>query len=69
MDALRGILPICANCKKIRDDKGDWHDVEAYIHDHSGADFSHGICPACAKELYGQEIGESREGDEPETVP
>jgi hypothetical protein len=49
---LRGILPICANCKKIRDDKGYWKQVETYIRDHSEADFSHSICPECAKILY-----------------
>jgi len=49
---LRGILPICANCKKIRDDQGYWQQIETYIRDHSEADFSHGICPDCARELY-----------------
>ncbi len=49
---LSGFLPICANCKKIRDDKGYWTQIEAYIRDHSEAEFSHGICPECAKELY-----------------
>jgi hypothetical protein len=49
---LSGLLPICANCKKIRDDKGYWHSVEVYVRDHSEADFSHGMCPDCAKELY-----------------
>jgi len=49
---LSGLLPICASCKKIRDDKGYWNQIEAYIRDHSEADFSHGICPECAKKLY-----------------
>jgi hypothetical protein len=49
---LTGLLPICASCKKIRDDKGYWHQVEVYIRDHSEAEFSHGICPECAKRLY-----------------
>ena len=49
---LRGIIPICAACKKIRDDKGYWNQIETYIKEHSDADFSHGICPECAKELY-----------------
>lgn len=49
---LSGFLPICANCKKIRDDKGYWNQIEAYIRDHSEAEFSHGICPDCAKKLY-----------------
>jgi len=49
---LSGMLPICASCKKIRDDKGYWSQIEAYISDHSEAQFSHGICPDCAKKLY-----------------
>jgi PAS domain S-box-containing protein len=49
---LRGLVPICASCKNMRDDKGFWHQVEAYIHDHSEAVFSHSICPDCALKLY-----------------
>jgi hypothetical protein len=49
---LRGIIPICSSCKKIRDDKGYWNQIENYIKEHSDADFSHGICPECAKKLY-----------------
>jgi len=49
---LRGILPICAACKKVRDDKGYWKQIETYIRDHTDAEFSHGICPTCAKRLY-----------------
>ena len=49
---LRGIVPICSNCKKIRDDKGFWNQVESYISDHTEAEFSHGICPDCVKKLY-----------------
>jgi hypothetical protein len=49
---LRGLLPICANCKKVRDDSGYWKQIESYIHEHSDAKFSHGICPDCAKRLY-----------------
>ncbi len=49
---LRGIIPICANCKKIRDDKGYWNQIEKYIQEHSAAAFSHGICPECVKILY-----------------
>jgi len=49
---LSGLLPICASCNKIRDDKGYWNQIEAYIRDHSEADFSHSICPECAKKLY-----------------
>jgi AmiR/NasT family two-component response regulator len=49
---LRGILPICASCKKIRDDKGYWNQIESYICKHSEAKFSHSICLECAKKLY-----------------
>lgn len=49
---LEGLLPICSHCKKIRDDKGYWHQVELYVRDHSQAEFSHGICPECAKKHY-----------------
>lgn len=47
---LRGLLPICAHCKRIRDDKNYWHSVESYIADHSAAEFTHGICPGCLEE-------------------
>ncbi|HVN96375.1 MAG TPA: cache domain-containing protein [Syntrophorhabdaceae bacterium] len=49
---LSGLLPICSSCKKIRDDKGYWNQIESYIKDHSEAEFSHGICPDCTKKLY-----------------
>ena len=49
---LSGFLPICASCKKIRDDTGYWRQIEEYISKHSGALFSHGICPDCVKKLY-----------------
>jgi len=49
---LKGLLPICASCKKIRDKEGCWLILEEYIQDHSEAQFSHGICPECAKQLY-----------------
>jgi two-component system sensor histidine kinase/response regulator len=49
---LEGLLPICAHCKQIRDKKNVWIPVEHYIHDHSNVDFSHGICPDCARLLY-----------------
>jgi len=49
---LKGMMPICASCKKIRDDKGYWTQIELYISEHSDAEFSHGICPDCAKKLY-----------------
>ncbi len=54
ISSLRGLLPICAACKRIRDDKGYWKHVETYISERSEADFSHGICPDCAKQLYGE---------------
>ncbi len=50
---LSGLLPICASCKKIRDDKGYWNQIELYIRDRSEAEFSHSICPLCAEKLYG----------------
>jgi PAS domain S-box-containing protein len=50
---LKGIVPICAACKKIRDDRGYWEQVEAYVTRHTDAQFSHGICPECEKKLYG----------------
>lgn len=49
---LSGLLPICASCKKIRDDKGYWKQIETYIQEHSEAEFTHGICPECMKRLY-----------------
>ena len=49
---LQKIVPICASCKKIRDDKGYWHQIEEYIKTHSETEFSHSICPDCAEKLY-----------------
>lgn len=49
---LRGLIPICANCKKIRNDEGFWQDVAIYVKNHSEADFTHGICPDCMQRLY-----------------
>ena len=49
---LSGLLPICSHCKKIRDDKGYWNQIESYIHEHSEAEFSHSICQECAKKYY-----------------
>ncbi|MDZ7695643.1 MAG: GAF domain-containing protein [Deltaproteobacteria bacterium] len=49
---LSGLLPICSSCKKIRDDKGYWSQIEKYVSDRSDAQFSHSICPECAKRLY-----------------
>lgn len=52
IQTLQGIIPICASCKKIRDDQGYWHQVEAYVREHTLAEFSHGICPECIRRLY-----------------
>ncbi|MBK7973636.1 MAG: PAS domain S-box protein [Deltaproteobacteria bacterium] len=49
---LEGLLPICSSCKRVRDDQGYWTQIESYLSAHSRAEFSHGICPRCAKELY-----------------
>jgi hypothetical protein len=51
---LSGLLPICAHCKKIRDDHGYWSQLEEYVRDHSEAEFSHGICPDCSHRLFGE---------------
>ncbi len=58
LKTLSGLLPICASCKKIRDDDGYWNQLEAYIQDHSEVVFSHGLCPECAKELYLEIFGD-----------
>ena len=60
---LRGIVPICASCKKIRDDQGFWLQVEVYVRDHTEAEFSHDICPECIKKLY-PEFAQGDEGNE-----
>jgi hypothetical protein len=49
---LKGLLPMCASCKSIRDDQGYWKTVERYISSHSEVKFSHGVCPSCIKKLY-----------------
>jgi hypothetical protein len=49
---LSGLLPICASCKRIRDDQGYWSQIEHYLGQHTEAEFSHGICPECASRLY-----------------
>ncbi len=61
---LRGLLPICAHCKKIRDDKGYWSQIESYIHLHSDAEFSHGICPECLQEHFPDLSNEETEAPE-----
>jgi len=52
VNLLSGFIPICASCKKIRDDKGFWNQIEAYIRDHSEAEFTHSICPDCMEKIY-----------------
>ena len=52
LSTLEGLLPICASCKKIRNDKGDWQQLEAYISHHYETKFTHSICPECSQELY-----------------
>ncbi|MCP5026762.1 MAG: response regulator, partial [Actinomycetia bacterium] len=51
---LAGLLPICCKCKKIRDDEGYWGQLEVFIHTHSEAQFSHGICPDCLESVYAE---------------
>ncbi len=63
ISTLSGLLPICASCKKIRDDKGYWNQIEEYLWEKSRVEFSHGICPDCALELY-PELYDSREDAE-----
>jgi len=60
---LSGFIPICASCKKIRDDRGYWNQLENYIREHSDADFTHGYCPDCMKKLF-PEYYEKTYGDE-----
>ncbi len=66
--SLSGLLPICAGCKKIRDDKGYWSQVESYISVHSDATFTHGLCPECAKKFF-PDPAESGPGDLSEEAP
>ena len=57
---LQGMLPICAVCKNIRDDKGYWNSIEAYLSEHTEAVFSHSICPSCAQEHYKEFLGDKK---------
>jgi hypothetical protein len=61
--ALRGFIPICAYCKEVRDDQGYWAQVEAYISKHTGARFSHGICPKCHVKVK-EELNQMKQGDQ-----
>ncbi|MGE0866160.1 MAG: hypothetical protein AB7P34_19850 [Vicinamibacterales bacterium] len=54
LQTLHGIIPICASCKQVRTDAGEWQQIERYVRDHSDAEFSHGVCPSCARRLYGE---------------
>jgi DNA-binding NarL/FixJ family response regulator len=57
---LSGMLPICCRCKRIRDDRGYWQQIEVYVREHSEADFTHGYCPECAKGVLEESSGDSR---------
>lgn len=54
---LENLLPICSNCKRIRDEQGNWHSIEEYIGNRTGTKFSHGLCPDCARKLYPEVFG------------
>lgn len=66
---LRGLFPICASCKKIRDDRGYWKQIESYIRDHSEAEFSHSICPECMQQLYPEFASEHSDTTTPDETP
>jgi PAS domain S-box-containing protein len=66
---LSGLLPICAHCKKIRDDKGYWNQIEFYIRDRSSANFTHGICPECAKHHYAVLFKDGAKAGDPPPPP
>lgn len=59
---LTGLLPICASCKKVRDDQGYWHQVEEYLQEHASVNFTHGICPQCAQTLYPEVFDKANAG-------
>ena len=60
---LSGLVPICAPCKNIRDDKGDWKEVEDYITQYTEASFSHSVCPGCARKFYPELYAAKERGD------
>jgi CheY-like chemotaxis protein len=66
---LRGLIPICASCKKIRSDAGLWQQIEVYLHEHTEAEFSHGLCPDCIDSLYPDVRKKSRASDQPGSRP
>ncbi|MFO7754114.1 MAG: response regulator [Desulfobacteraceae bacterium] len=55
LNRLRGLLPICSKCKKIRNDENLWQQIDQYMEEHSDVMFSHGLCPGCMKEMYGDQ--------------
>ncbi len=63
INQLKGIIPICSACKKIRDDDGFWHQVEVYVRDRTEVDFTHGICPDCRKKLYSKFVKEEEKSE------
>lgn len=63
VESLRGLLPICSYCKKIRNDKDYWEQIESYISNHSGAKFTHGICPDCADQVMAEVKGHHPKSD------
>jgi len=65
IETLHGLIPICAGCKKVRDDQGFWHQVEAYIEARSQAEFSHGLCPDCVARLYPEYASRLKPSDNP----
>jgi response regulator RpfG family c-di-GMP phosphodiesterase len=65
---LSGLIPICSSCKKIRDDKGYWNQLEKYLLEHSDATLSHGLCPDCAKDLY-PEVFDKKNSNNQEEQP
>ena len=58
---LKGLIPICSHCKKIRNDDGYWQQLEVFFREHSDAEFTHGLCPDCEKEVYTKYVGKSKE--------
>ena len=69
---ISGLLPMCASCKSIRDDKGYWQEVESYVSAHSEATFTHGLCPACVRKLYPEfadQVLEESEKDKGQNFP
>ena len=54
MSKLKAIIPICSQCKRIRNEAEYWEQVDKYFHEHTGVDFSHGLCPVCLEQVYGE---------------